>query len=101
MPADFDSTIVKIERAKEHIRNLEAEINAFWTPDRYAIAPEVDHRTGDEVFKIHGNLEVPARWGCIVGEVVHNLRSALDHLAWQLVLANGGTPNRATEFPIF
>ena len=36
-----------------------------------------------------------------VGEVAYNLRSALDHLVWQLVDANGERPGPWTEFPIF
>jgi len=102
MASRLSSTIAKIERAKEHVRNLETEISTFWSPDRYTISREDDPDTGDEVFRIHGkDFDLPARWSCIIGEVVHNLRSALDHLAWQLVLANGQTPARTTEFPIF
>jgi hypothetical protein len=36
----------------------------------------------------------------IVGDIVHNLRSALDHLAWQLVRLDGGQPDETTAFPI-
>jgi hypothetical protein len=36
----------------------------------------------------------------MVGDVVHNLRSALDHLARSLVIANGGTPHKSTAYPI-
>jgi hypothetical protein len=43
-----------------------------------------------------------------MGDVIYDLRSALDHLAWQLVIANGGTPvtpednaGPSTAFPIF
>lgn len=36
----------------------------------------------------------------MTGEVLHNLRSALDHLADALVRANGGTPTEYTAFPI-
>jgi hypothetical protein len=43
----------------------------------------------------------PIKWSIIIGEIVHNLRSALDHLAWQLVKANGEKPDRNTGFPIF
>jgi hypothetical protein len=41
-------------------------------------------------------------WGPIIGDAVHNLRSALDHLAWQLAVpsARATTPRRI-EFPIF
>lgn len=93
----------KIKRADEHVRNLTSEIMAFWnTPNRYAIAPQRDPETGDEVFYLNGNdLRPPPRWGVIVGDVFHNLRSALDHLAWQLVLANGGKVGRHIQFPIF
>lgn len=38
--------------------------------------------------------------GLLVGEVVHQLRSALDHLAYALVLAAGNTPTRSTAFPV-
>jgi hypothetical protein len=40
------------------------------------------------------------RVGLIAGDVIHNLRSSLDLLAWQLVEVNGGTPNQSTMFPI-
>ena len=34
------------------------------------------------------------------GDMTSNLRGALDHLVWQLVLANKAQPRRATSFPI-
>jgi hypothetical protein len=37
----------------------------------------------------------------MVGDILHNLRSGLDHLAWKLVEVSGGTPDNRTEFPIF
>jgi hypothetical protein len=40
-------------------------------------------------------------WSLLVGDYLFNLRSALDHLAWQLVLANNAQPGQGTEFPIF
>ena len=39
-------------------------------------------------------------WSAIIGDCVHNLRAALDHLAWQLVLASGNRPDLTTQFPI-
>jgi len=45
--------------------------------------------------------DVPSKVSVIFGDVVHNLRSALDDLAWQLSLACGGEPNRSTAFPVF
>ena len=43
----------------------------------------------------------PPRIGVLIGDVVHNLRSSLDHLVYQLVLANGRRPHDNTGFPIF
>jgi hypothetical protein len=39
-------------------------------------------------------------WLTIIGDCLHNLRSALDHLAWQLVLLDGQKPSFATSFPV-
>lgn len=36
----------------------------------------------------------------ILGEIVHNVRSALDNAIWSAALANGGTPHGRTAFPI-
>jgi hypothetical protein len=43
---------------------------------------------------------LPSTLAPLVGDVAHNLRSALELLAWQLVTANGGTPGDQTSFPI-
>ena len=41
-------------------------------------------------------------WGVIAGEIVHNLRSALDGLVWQLVLLHGDEePGEHNQFPIY
>ena len=41
------------------------------------------------------------RWGVIVGEIVHDLRSALDHLVWQLVEIGDGRPDHDHSFPLY
>jgi hypothetical protein len=43
-------------------------------------------------------------WGVQVGEIVHNLRSALDHSIWELVILTTGRPPALptkNQFPIF
>jgi hypothetical protein len=42
----------------------------------------------------------PLRFGVILGDWLHNLRCALDHVIWQLVLLNGKKPTRSNAFPI-
>jgi len=44
----------------------------------------------------------PLRFSVICGDTVHNLRSALDHLVWQLVLSEGRKrPGSRNFFPIY
>lgn len=45
------------------------------------------------------NESVPIQWSANVGDIIHNLRSALDHLAYELVQANGRLATKTT-FPI-
>lgn len=60
-----------------------------------------DPDTGEQVVNLR-ILKEPENpeWGLILGDMVHNLRSALDHLVWQLVLLNGEKPRRQNQFPI-
>lgn len=45
--------------------------------------------------------EIPERWSLLVGDALHNLRCALDYLAYELVaLNNNGIYDESTQFPI-
>jgi hypothetical protein len=90
-------------RARKHLEELHALIQEFMQGD-----PERTDSIGGadlHIDNIKGKLTCDARipdappvhkWGLVVGDVLHNLRSALDHLAWQLVLANGKSPTSRT-----
>lgn len=98
----IDSIKLKIERAERHIDDLNNRINIFRKSEPYAIGAkahpvaEIRHTT----LYVACVDSVPNDFALIAGDAVHNLRSSLDHLAWQLVEAGGGTPNRDTYFPI-
>jgi hypothetical protein len=91
----------KIERAKDHFADLQAEIADFLSREPYRLVSEIDPQTGEHVARVRVSEDPPERITAIVGDLAHNLRSAWDYLAQQLVRANGGTPNAWTEFPIF
>jgi len=98
----IDGIRLKIERAKKHIRDLDIAINAFIQEKPYRLGArphpvaQIQHTTlyVDEVNPVHPEITM------IMGDAIHNLRSALDHLTWQLVEAGDGTPNKDTYFPI-
>ena len=58
-------------------------------------------KTGNDIYRV-STSESPffLDWGVTVGEIAHNLRSALDGLVYQLALLNAKTPARRTAFPI-
>jgi hypothetical protein len=91
---------IKIQRAKKHIHELEAEIAAFLKADPYRVVTEEEANTGDKVWRVRVRKQPPLRWAGIVGDAIHNLRSSLDLLVNQLVRANGAEPSRKTAFPI-
>jgi hypothetical protein len=91
---------VKIERAKEHIRDLEVEVRSFLMTNPYIVGPKRNPQTRQLIYYLVSVRDTSPRISAIIGDVIHNLRSALDHLAYQLVLVGGGTPSKQTYFPI-
>ena len=100
-PKLLEGSKLKVERAKEHIRQLEAEIRAFHERKPYRIVVEEEPQSGDQIYRVKIKEQPSPRWATIIGDIVHNLRSALDLLANDLVRANCKTPNRRTGFPIY
>lgn len=67
----------------------------------YKVTPR---RIGDDEWDIlTWNKDVEGRpgIGVLVGELVHDVRSALDHLIYSLVAANDCDPGEHTQFPIY
>jgi hypothetical protein len=56
------------------------------------------------IYYIDGLIEIDDSWGLIIGDAIHNLRCALDHLAWQLAIRHnkGIEPNNphVIQFPV-
>jgi hypothetical protein len=43
---------------------------------------------------------IPSEIPLIIGDCVQNLRSALDYMVWEMVIAVGGQPSKRNAFPI-
>jgi len=96
----LDGVRVKVSRAKFHAQALDKELLGLFPNGNYIIAPEIHDNGLCHVFRANQPPEADPSWSAIVGDCLHNLRSALDHLAYQLVRVSGGTPNIHTQFPI-
>src|SRR5689334_24738258 len=99
----FHSVLLKIERAKKHIAELEAERDSFFGFNPYTFDSKLDPQTGKRQFYCKRVSPVPDLFSLIVGDVLNNLRSALDHMAYRFVrLGNAPTGDnlRNAYFPI-
>jgi hypothetical protein len=98
----LDGPKLKLERAKKHLKDLETASERFFKTDPYEVRIQDNPQTGKREHKVVRAADVPDELSIIAGDVIHNLRSALDHLIWQLVLVNGGKPDEMkTEFPVW
>jgi hypothetical protein len=90
----------KLDRANVHLETLHSEVQAFRKRQPYRIEGEFDAERSGYVFCLHIVERPPIRWGVLIGELVHNARSALDNLIWELVLLNGKQPGRWNSYPV-
>jgi hypothetical protein len=105
---DLTSAKAKLRWARDRRNELERHLEAsFEKPETWCVmSAEYDDVSGMHVFRI---AEVPdySRFvediSLAVGEIANGLRSALDHLAWQLANARAavvGADERKIYFPI-
>jgi len=128
MPLSADDrlilTRVKIYRAKKHLLDLESEVIAFRDKQIYGVSTDADLTTGKlreddpRILRVQASDFTAGKFVSPIfalrpfrilsfsavstaGDVIQNLRSALDHLANQLVWVGSGLPpSRRVEFPI-
>jgi hypothetical protein len=99
------------KRADESIRHLDCEVGKFLGRfpvirfDRNLVFSDEDSKSWNELVEQvnlpHGEL---APFSVLAGEIIHHLRSAFDHTAWQLSSIQSRTnpkTRRQIEFPVF
>jgi hypothetical protein len=93
---------LKVERAKKHILDLEAEWHSFLDGNPYGIEIKDDVNTGDRVYYLVRDSSIPQNIPLIIGDAIQNLRSALDHLAYHFALIGpkGAVAMSRVYFPI-
>lgn len=92
--AGFES---KFARAFSLVDDLEQQISDYLQAGPVETT-ERNEPSGDLVVTARARVRPPAEWSLLVGDALHNARSALDHLAWQLVEMHGGSPDKS-RFP--
>jgi len=103
----LDGAYARLDRAMEHLVDLKTVLTEF-TDSEHEIAartaeihPGPAIKPGDVPFKImRPESPIPVKVSILVGEVVSNLRSALDYLIYELARLDSGSVQNGTQFPI-
>lgn len=103
----FEGAHRKLERAKVLYGAFRHEAETLLADYQAAITRDRQTESCRQTYSVGDAPAVPDEWGAVIGDILHNLRAALDHAAWALVLAEGGIPKRRagsgrppTQFPI-
>src|SRR5215207_1721997 len=97
----------KLRRAKQHLEVFRDKVSAFKSLDSHTITVEDHPDTSEYVFKVEGLKPTDPGWGLVAGDCIHNMRTALDHLVFQLaILGQGGREleddeARSCWFPVY
>jgi hypothetical protein len=96
--------LAKFNRAKQQFDELRFEMDEFFNqdPKPHFFRGYFDTDTWEWIERFQIREKPPLRFGVMLGDCVHNLRSALDHLICQLTMLNGGTMDDCarTQFTI-
>jgi hypothetical protein len=94
--AAVTSFSLKLARADEHLTALNNEVVAFLKVRPYEVVTEA--AAGRYSARVVYRQTPPDLLLMLIGDVLSNLRAALDHMAWSLA---GAHADSRTEFPIF
>ncbi len=105
MSSKIDLIRQKIKWANKHIQNLDLINRSFIDPEPYVVEPYYDPNWGDKgrtIYRVIDLPTIPEDIPLITGDAIHNLRSALDHLAYSLAEISSPQGFDETEicFPI-
>lgn len=98
----MDEIKFKIARARELIQELRDAVAEYHKSNPYDVRTRIDLQTRRLIYYVAAVKEIPPRIKLITGDVIQNLRSALDHLTYKLFITAGGSSasSRHIHFPI-
>jgi hypothetical protein len=98
--ASLDSVKLKIFRAAIHGKELDAELGRYFQTNPAKVVRQQEGTPDEYIGKVEPKGSIPASLPLIIGDCLQNLRSSLDYLVWELVLAAKNIPGRDNMFPI-
>lgn len=102
MAGPFHGVWAKLERANEHLAVMQANWDAFGQSKPHGFPVHVHHDATYYEIWMEVRTQPCIGFSILAGEIIHQLRSALDHLVWILVGRCGNKPpGKHTGFPIY
>lgn len=101
MIGSFQGLHLKLDRAEQELHRLEIEVRAYLRRKPYKVEMHIDEERGWYEYALVIREQPPPAWGVAISEIVHGLRSALDHAVYELTKSNTGHALDGTGFPIF
>jgi hypothetical protein len=95
-----DPIIYKIIRAQEHLQALESDMGQYFKENPAKVVRQHEGSPDEYIGRVVAGRAIPMRLQLILGDFLQNLRSSLDYLVWELVLAAKNTPGVSNMFPI-
>src|ERR1700691_4277738 len=95
-PLDLTGVGHKISRAQHHLDHLRSILSGEHDAE---LRPEFN--AGEQGYDIYREGTLDLGFGILVGELVHNARSALDHVVTALLTRDGKEVKRHNNFPIY
>jgi len=93
MGATLERIRAKVTRAKQHVQDFQLGLQAFYATNPYEVGIKEDPKSGKRIYYVTKADSVPDELTTIAADILQNLRTPLDQMAYQLVLdARGGTP---------
>jgi hypothetical protein len=96
----FLQSRLKVKRAEKHIHEFDTEVRAFLKTDFYTLAIKDEPETGYQI--VHFEVKpLPEETGVMIGDAIHNLRSALDLMVNQMYFEKTGKRSKHVKFPVY
>lgn len=95
------SARAKFNRAVQQFGGLQGEFSRFLESKPYRVVTERDAEADKWVIAQYPDGDFPAHWPLLLGEIIYNLRSSMDHAVYELTILNIGHELEGTEFPVF
>jgi hypothetical protein len=100
MPGSLLNVEHKIFRAAQHFQYLTTELEGYFKTNPGHLVAEQQTNPDEITARFQAKGPIPARIPIIMGDFLQNLRSSLDYLVRELVLAANNQPTNHEIFPI-